>query len=53
MCCVYSAAVFWLLYPTGESSVEVLLANSGQYLDLGQSVVSLNRRALVCLLSET
>ena len=40
-CCVHSTVVFWLLYPVGQLSAEVLLACSGQCFDFGQSVVSL------------
>ena len=35
VCCVHSAAVFWLLFPSGQSSAEFLLSCSGQCLDLG------------------
>jgi len=38
VCCVYSAAVFWLLLPSGQSSAKFLHAYSGECLDLVQSV---------------
>ena len=40
VCSVPSAAAFWLLFPSGQSSAEYLLAYRGESLDVGQSVVS-------------
>ena len=42
VCCMHSAAVFWLLYPSGQSNIEVFLACRGQCCVLGQSAVSFN-----------
>lgn len=47
-----SAAVFWLLYPSCQCYIEVLLACSGQDLVLGQNMVRFNF-ARVCLWNET
>lgn len=42
VCCVHSALVFWLLYPSGQLSAEALCACCEHSLVLGQSVVSFN-----------
>ena len=38
VCCVCSAFVFWLVYPSGQSFVEAILACSRQCLVLGQNI---------------
>ena len=48
-----SAAVFWLLYLSAQSSAEALLACNIHCFDSNQSVASLTRCSLVCLLNET
>lgn len=52
VCCIQSAAVFWLFHPSGQLSAEALLACSGQCLDLVRVWQVLTRHALVCLLKE-
>ena len=42
MCCMHSAVVFWLLYPSGQASAEAVLACNGQCLVLGQIMASFN-----------
>lgn len=54
VCCMHTAVVSWLLYPSDQSSAEALFACCGQYLVPGLTVVSFNFRcAVVCLWNET